>query len=79
MVYRNDTERPMQSIACDPFDDFLVGTDWNGIIYFWKIKSNEPEEGGIELVKPSEWSLQKRKLYCSLLTVIHFYLFYQLL
>jgi len=46
--------------------DFLIATDWNGIIYFWQIKSEEKEwatgAGGstlVELIKPQEWKIKE--------------------
>jgi len=47
-VYENENERPIQSLAVDPCSDYLVATDWNGIVYFWQIEAIKQEQGDQE-------------------------------
>ena len=47
-VYENENERPIQSLAVDPYSDYLVATDWNGLVYFWKIEAIKQEPDGQE-------------------------------
>ena len=60
LLYQNEKIRPIQSLACDPCGEFLVATDWDGLIYFFTIKIvNETTENdvvttSVELVELTE-------------------------
>ncbi|CAG5094798.1 Oidioi.mRNA.OKI2018_I69.XSR.g13874.t1.cds [Oikopleura dioica] len=60
LLYRNERTRPIQSIACDPCGEFLVATDWDGLIYFFSIKivnestDNDVVTSTVELIELTE-------------------------
>jgi len=69
LLYQNEKTRPIQSLACDPCGEFLVATDWDGLIYFFTIKivnetsDNESVTTSVELVELTEpgWPYKGKK------------------